>query len=371
MSIRKIFMIYRKLKRGGEEISIIGMGAASIGLSTEKEAIETIDSALKAGINYFDLAAGHSTVFPYYGKAFENRRKEAYFQIHFGADYTSGEYGWTLDLDKIKHSIDWQLKKLKTDYIDFGFIHCMDEEDDFIRYKKNGVLDYILSLKEKGIVKHVGLSSHTPSVVNKILDLGIVDMLMFSINALYDEGIGEYAHGEKKERSELYLRCEREGIGISVMKPFAGGMLLDERKSPFKKALSRIQCMEYALSRPGVLTVLPGCANKGELEDVLKYLDAPYCERDYSMIADFKKEEGEPSCVYCQHCHPCPIGLNIALINKYYDLALLGDNLAREHYMTLEKKAGECIKCHHCDKRCPFKVRQSERMGRIAKYFGA
>ena len=151
MSIRKIFMIYRKLKRGGEEISIIGMGAASIGLSTEKEAIETIDSALKAGINYFDLAAGHSTVFPYYGKAFENRRKEAYFQIHFGADYTSGEYGWTLDLDKIKHSIDWQLKKLKTDYIDFGFIHCMDEEDDFIRYEKNGVLDYILSLKEKGI----------------------------------------------------------------------------------------------------------------------------------------------------------------------------------------------------------------------------
>lgn len=364
-------MIYRELKRGGEKISIIGLGSASIGETTEEEAVAAIEFALDNGINYFDLAAGRSEVFPYYGKAFEGRRKSAYFQIHFGADYTTGEYGWTLDPEKIKRSIAWQLENLKTDYIDFGFIHCMDEEKDFEIYQKNGVLDYLIRLKAEGTVRHIGLSSHTPSVAEKILDLGLVDMMMFSINPLYDDGIGEYAHGEREERERLYLRCESEGIGISVMKPFAGGMLLDARKSPYGKALSRVQCMEYALSRPAVLTVLPGCRNRKELEDVLRYIDAPYSERDFSEIVTFKRNDTSPECVYCQHCHPCPAGLNIALINKYYDLARLGDKLAEEHYMSLEKRAGDCIRCSHCDRRCPFGVKQAERMDEIRRYFGA
>lgn len=73
----------------------------------------------------------------------------------------------------------------------------------------------------------------------------------------------------------------------------------------------------------------------------------------------------------CRHCHPCPAGLDIALINKYYDLAQLGDKLAKEHYLTLEKTAGDCIGCGHCDSRCPFHVAQSERMQSIRAYFGA
>lgn len=76
------------------------------------------------------------------------------------------------------------------------------------------------------------------------------------------------------------------------------------------------------------------------------------------------------ACVYCKHCHPCPAGLDIALINKYYDLAKLGDNLAREHYLTLEKTAQDCLSCGHCDSRCPFHVHQQERMQEILAYFG-
>lgn len=76
-------------------------------------------------------------------------------------------------------------------------------------------------------------------------------------------------------------------------------------------------------------------------------------------------------CVYCKHCHPCPAGLDVALINKYYDLARLGDGLAREHYLTLEKRAGDCVGCGHCDGCCPFHVAQSRRMQEILSYFGA
>lgn len=60
----------------------------------------------------------------------------------------------------------------------------------------------------------------------------------------------------------------------------------------------------------------------------------------------------------------------IGLINKYYDLALLGDSLAEEHYRTLEKTAKDCVKCGHCDQRCPFQVKQQARMEEILSYFG-
>lgn len=74
-------------------------------------------------------------------------------------------------------------------------------------------------------------------------------------------------------------------------------------------------------------------------------------------------------CVYCNHCQPCPVGIQIGLVNKYYDLAHVGDDLAAEHYRNLDRHASECVGCGHCDGRCPFGVAQSERMQEIAEYF--
>lgn len=217
--------------------------------------------------------------------------------------------------------------------------------------------------------RHIGLSSHSPGLANRVLDMNIIDMLMFSINPMYDYGQGDYAIGSDDERTQLYRRCEKEGVGISVMKPFNAGQLLDAKKSPFSRAMSVAQCLQYALDKPGVLTVLPGPGSVEELREILSYFDASQEERDYAFIGQFTPDESKGKCVYCKHCHPCPAGLDIGLINKYYDLARLGDVLAREHYLTLEKKASDCIGCGHCDARCPFHVGQAERMGEIRRYF--
>ena len=97
-----------------------------------------------------------------------------------------------------------------------------------------------------------------------MLDMGILDMLMFSINPAYDYAdaadyeTDSYAIGSVAERMELYRRCETEGVGISVMKAFSGGQLLDAKTSPFGRALTEYQCIQYALDKPGVLTILPG-----------------------------------------------------------------------------------------------------------------
>ena len=113
------------------------------------------------------------------------------------------------------------------------------------------------------------------------------------------------------------------------MKAFSGGQLLDEKSSPFGKALTKSQCIQYALDKPGVLTVLPGIRNKQDIEDILSFLKASAEEKDYSVLGSFTPADTEGKCVYCHHCQPCPVGLDIGLINKYYDLAKAGDTVCR------------------------------------------
>ena len=362
-------MEYRKLPRGGENISILGLGTSSIGMAGEKEIEAAMAAALEAGINFFDMASADAAPFPAYGKAIAGMREKLYFQIHFGANYQGGKYSWTTNLDTIKRSIDWQLSALGTDYIDFGFLHCIDEESDLDMVLKDGVLEYIQKLKKGGTVRHIGLSSHTPRLVNRVLDMGVIDLVMFSINPGYDYRHGDYAIGNVEERAALYRRCEAEGVGISVMKAFSGGQLLNPRTSPFGNALTEYQCIQYALDKPGVLTVLPGIRNCEDLRRILGFLNAAAEEKDYSVLGSFAPQDAAGKCVYCNHCQPCPAGLDVGLINKYYDLARAGDQLARSHYDKLEKKAGGCVGCGHCDNRCPFHVAQSDRMAEIHAYF--
>ena len=255
----------------------------------------------------------------------------------------------------------------RTSFSKFTLVR-QDEVSDWETYLENGVYDYILQLKKDGVVKHIGLSSHTPSVIHRILDDTDVDMLMFSVNPAYDYGHGEYANGSVDERSAVYRRCEKEGTGISVMKPFSGGQLLDEKQSPFGKALTQYQCIRYCLDKPGILTVLPGAQSVEEVKTLLAYYDQPEDATDYSVISSLAPPKALGKCVYCNHCKPCPVGIDIGLVNKYYDLAQAGDSMAAVHYRTLEKNADDCICCGHCDSRCPFYVKQSERMQKIRSY---
>lgn len=362
-------MRYRTNSRTGDKISEIGMGTAYIVEADKKEAVKTVRQAYEGGINYFDLAAADGTAFDIFGEALSDVRDEVMYQIHFGADYSKVTYGWTLDLDKVKKSIDRQLKCLKTDYINYGFIHCQDESADWKTYQKNGILDYIIRLKEQGIVKHIGASSHTPSVIQEIMDADVIDMLMFSINPAYDYNQGDYAYGGVDERADVYKRAEKLGVGISVMKPFSGGQLLNAKTSPFGKALTQYQCIKYALDKPGVLTVLPGAKSVEEIQFLFKYYEQPEESLDYSIIGTFAPPEASGKCVYCNHCEPCPAGLDIGMINKFYDLARIGDDMAKAHYLSLAKNASDCIGCGHCNSRCPFSVDQAGRMQEIKAYF--
>ena len=97
------------------------------------------------------------------------------------------------------------LNRLQTDYIDVGMIHYVDSEEDFQTVFGGPVLEYAKELKEKGVIHHIGMSSHNPHIALKAVESGVVDVLMFSINPAYDEQSGLVVD---ETRQRLYSACE-------------------------------------------------------------------------------------------------------------------------------------------------------------------
>lgn len=363
-------MEFRTLPHGKEKISVIGLGSGYLHESSEEEIERTIRMAIDHGINYFDIAPSNSKPFESYGRAFAGRRDQVITQMHFGADYDAGTYGWTRDLETVKRNFERELKLLKTEYTDIGYLHCIDEMDDYDQVMKSSIWDYMKDEKESGRIRHLGFSTHSPEMARRLIDTGLIDIFMFSINPAYDCQKGDYGLGSARERVKLYQECEKEGIGIAVMKPFGGGQLLDKKTSPLGHAFTKYQCIQYALDQPAVMTVLPGLRNQTDLEELLAFISAEESEKDYSIIKELTPKDIAGICVYCNHCQPCPEEINIGLVNKYYDLSKAGDVLAKGHYDKLKITAKDCIFCGHCEKQCPFQVKQMNRMKEIKEYFG-
>ena len=97
-------MIYRTLPHGGEQISVIGLGMGYIHENGQAEAEATVRMALDRGVNYLDLAAGDGSAYPAVARAIDGRREQVCVQMHFGAVYDGGAYGWTRDLKRMKNS---------------------------------------------------------------------------------------------------------------------------------------------------------------------------------------------------------------------------------------------------------------------------
>ena len=201
-----------------------------------------------------------------------------------------------------------------------------------------------------------------------------IELLMFSINPAYDmfgstEDIEEYRREDaytdsmsslNPQRAELYELCQETNTALTVMKGFAGGNLLSDETSPFGVALTPVQCIHYALEQKGVSSIFVGVKNVQELEQSLKYETASDFEKDYVQnLKDAPKHSFEGQCTYCGHCQPCTSQIDIAMVNKLFDLAKNHKNVlasVQEHYNNLKFNASECITCGDCEPRCPFNV---------------
>lgn len=375
-------MEFRSFPKGGEKISTVGMGGAKIHLVPDSELATMVDVALENGINIIDLAVETSDVFSKVGKALEGKRHSFMLGLHLGLTFQEdGQYKRTRDINDVRRGFERQLADLLTDYADIGYIHYVDDIDDYNRVFDSGLYEFALELKRKGRIRKLGFASHRADICRKFLEGGDFDLFLFSINPAYD--LDPVAHNPleedlsalntlnvARERAELYRLAEKLGVGITVMKALGAGRLLDARTSPFKRELTVPQCIQYCLDRPAVLSCMAGVSSVDELRRVSLYDSTGREERDYSFIAGMHFEEMLGQCVYCNHCLPCPSNIDIAGVNKFLDLAGIGDRLAHQHYLNLEHKAGECIECASCEENCPFQVAVRENMKKAMAIFG-
>lgn len=379
-------MKYRKLGTTGLEVSEIGLGAEWLERHNEKEVKEIIDCCESYGINILDCWMSEPNVRTNIGKAIRGKRERWIIQGHIGSTWQNGQYVRTRDLAKVEEAFSDLLTRLGTDYIDLGMIHFVDEETEFHKIMEGEFLDYVKEKKKQGIIHHIGMSTHNPKVAKLAALSGVVEMILFSINPAFDllpasedlntyfaDSYAEDLNGIDLERAELYQVCEQHGIGITVMKGYAGGRLFSPQTSPFGVALTPVQCIHYALTRPGVASILAGYDSTEHVAQAVAYETATSKEKDYaSVLAHAPHHAYTGQCTYCGHCAPCPAGIDVAMVNKLYDLATMQEEVPstiKAHYESLSAGAKDCIACGGCEVRCPFDVPVVERMKRATVLF--
>ena len=381
-------MKYRELGNTGIMVSEIGMGCEGFGESNCAMTRKLFDLAEERGVNYFDLYTSNPAIRRAVGEAMKGRREKFIVQSHICSVWQDGQYKRTRKISEVKAGFAEMLELLQTDYIDVGMIHYCDALSDWEEIVSGGVLDYARQLKKEGKIRHIGLSSHNPQVALKAVESGAIEVLMFSVNPCYDlqpanEDVEELWAAKNysgtltnmdPERQRLYETCQRLGVGITVMKCFGGGDLLDAKLSPAGAALTVNQCIHYALTRPGVAVVLAGAHSIEQLKTSLAYEEASEAEKDYAeAFASFPKISWTGHCMYCSHCAPCPQKIDVAYVTKFLNLTVAQGEIpetVREHYKSLEHHAGECIKCGVCETRCPFGVKVRENMEKAESVFG-
>ena len=379
-------MRYRRLGRTGLQVSEIGFGAEWMG-KPQEEVDAFVRACEETGINLMDVWMADPAMRSKLGHAMAERgtRDQWIIQGHIGSTWQDGQYVRTRDMEKVRPAFEDLLARLETDHVELGMIHYVDDVDEFRGIMEGPFIEYVRQLHAAGTIGHVGLSTHKPAEAALAASCGEVERVMFSVNPAFDTLpasndievlFGDYDNdyeGMNPARAELYALCEREDVGLTVMKGYAGGRLFDAARSPFGVALTPVQCIHYALTRPAVASILAGFSELSHVADAVRYETATDDEKDYaSVLASAPRHAYFGQCTYCGHCAPCAVGIDIATVNKFYDLAVMQDEVpasVREHYRALSVRADTCVACRACETRCPFGVSIAERMGQAATLF--
>ena len=370
-------MEFRKLGKTGLAVSVIGLGTEHLHGRPRDTVVSVVHEAIERGVNYIDLLFPFPEYRDNLGAALRGCRERVILAGHLGATLKDGQYCKTRSVKKCETFFLDLLSRVGTDYVDIVMLHNFNTVKDYDGVMQpKGLMDLARRFQQEGKARFVGISAHNIAVATKAIQSGQIDVLMFPINLTGNAMPG---------RRELLSLCARQGVGLVAMKPFAGGKLLqasgtvrmaryqtggEALKTRITSRISPAQCLSYVLVQEGVSTALTGVKDTAELAAVLQALEASSAERDFSaIITDFGKYlEGE--CVYCNHCLPCPVVIDIGQINRLLDAAQQGlSEELRMAYDALPVKASACTECGACTERCPFGVDVISKMTQTVRLF--
>ncbi|HEY50511.1 MAG TPA: aldo/keto reductase [Dehalococcoidia bacterium] len=380
-------MIYRKLGRTGVDVGVVGLGMEYLEFEPEETVKSVVHAAIDGGVNYIDLFMASPRVRDNFGKALRDKRQKVMIAGHLGSVMRDGQYSRSRDNQESLNFFEDLLTRLKTDYVDVLMLHFIQRQDDYEQaFNLDGLLGQALKLKQEGKARYIGASGHNVPTALQAVSSGYIDVLMFPINPAFDTLPEEMLPGVSlKEildrqapsaavetmpaRKALYHECAAQGVALVAMKPYAAGVLF--RENPSSIVLTPVQCLSYALAQPAVCTVVPGCKNVAEVQAALAFLEASDEEKDFSAINRNPLWKLKGSCMYCNHCLPCPVSIDIGAVTKLVDTAgLARSSSVAAAYKALPVKASACTECGSCVERCPFGVDVIANMNRAVAIFG-
>ncbi len=299
-------------------------GALPVQRVSKEDAVYLLNKARDGGMKFFDTARAYSDSEEKIGEAFGNNYEGIYIATKTGAKTPEGFW----------KDLQTSLTNLKIESIDIYQFHCADQ-----CYRPNdgtGMYEAMLEAKEKGLIKHIGITAHKIGVALEAAKSGLYETIQFPFSYL--------AGPQELELVEL---CNQNNIGFICMKGLAGGLI---NKS------------EAAMAYISQYNVLPiwGIQRETELDEWLSYMDhTPTMTKEITEYIDKEKEELSGSfCRGCGYCMPCPVGITInqcarmsLMVRRAPSAAWLND-----HWQEEMKKIENCLHCHSCSKKCPYEL---------------
>lgn len=334
-------MEYRILGKTGLEISRLGLGGIPIQKIDAEGTRALVLELMARGVNYIDTARAYTVSEEYLGYALEGVR-DRFVLATKSTERTKAA---------MARDIDISLKNLRTDYIDLYQVHNPSAKDLDVVTSEGGALEALLEAKAQGKIGHIGITLHSLELFAVALELEWVETVMFPYNIVETQGEG------------LIAECAKRNIGFICMKPLAGGAIEDGNIA-----------MRFAASNPAVSVVIPGMADKSEIEENIAAVanTLPLCKEELEKIEEIKAQLGTNFCRRCNYCAPCTVGIKIPsvfLFEGYFSRYDLKD-WALKRYATLEKTASDCIGCGACEPRCPYNLPIRDMLKRAAGVFG-
>lgn len=333
----------RVLGRTGFEVSAIGFGGIPIQRVDKDLAYELIKEAYEQGINFIDTARGYMESESLLGYALEK----------FGRDkFILATKSMARTYDGVLEELHISLKNLRTDYIDlFQFHNVRNKEQLDTIMGEDGALKTIKEYKEKGIIKEIGITSHSADLLDIAMDTGEFSTIQYPYNPVERQG------------EPIFKKAKENNIGVIVMKPLAGGAIP-------KGEL----CLRFILENEDVTTAIPGMDS---LEQVRENARAgnevrPLTDEERHSLMEEAASLGEEFCRRCGYCAPCTVGIDIPnqfIMEGYYTRYNLQD-WAKMRYDAMEVKAKDCIECGKCETRCPYDLPIMKMLKRVESNLG-
>lgn len=355
-------MQYRADNISGNNLSVLGMGCMRFPREFEKTEAMLLE-AVEQGINFFDTAYLYPGSEDTLGKILEkhNLREKVYIATKLPLFLCKK----SSDFDKY---FEKQLERLKTDYIDYYFMHMLADDKRWETLCKLGIEEWIEKKKAEGKIRRVGFSFHgTQPDFMKLLDIYDWEFCLIQYN-YSDENYQAGVKGLGK--------AAEKGLPVFIMEPLLGGKLArglpDKAVQLFKNADPEMSPAGWALkwlwNQPEITVVFSGMSSMPELKDNLSVAKNAFA----GMLSDKEKEAFESvkaifnasykiQCTGCNYCMPCPQGVNIPdCFSAYNTIYTMGRRTAmREYFMSVgalsakQHFASLCNKCGKCEKVCP------------------